>query len=222
MPRYLILLSMLITSFQALAETVYVQDVIYVPVRGGASDGHRIIHRGLPSGTRLERIREDEESGFSLVHLQNGTEGWIRTQYISPEPIARDKLRDQQQRYQALEQDNAALQSSLDELEVTAARLGAEENGLILQTRELQAELDNLTELSANTIRINEENQQLQSRNKLLMEELDTLTQMNGRLVDTRNQRWFLLGAATLFMGMLPGFWFARKIYNRRASGWAD
>jgi SH3 domain protein len=131
-------------------------------------------------------------------------------------------LRDQQQRYQALEQDNAALQSSLDELEVTAARLGAEENGLILQTRELQAELDNLTELSANTIRINEENQQLQSRNKLLMEELDTLTQMNGQLVDTRNQRWFLLGAATLFMGMLPGFWFARKIYNRRASGWAD
>jgi SH3 domain protein len=222
MTKYLTLLSLLIISCTALAETVYVQDVIYVPMRGGASEDHRIIHRGVPSGTPLELIREDEESGFSLVRMQNGTEGWIKTQYISPEPIARDRLREQQQRYEALQDTNNGLQSSLDEMEVTVARLDAEKNSLTLQTHELQDELDTLTNLSADTIKINEENLQLESRNKLLMEELDTLTQMNGRLVDTRDQRWFMIGAATLFMGMLPGFWFARRIYNRRSSGWTD
>ena len=222
MRRHLILLFTSIISVQALAETVFVQDVIYVPVRGGPTEEHRIIHRGLPSGTPLELIREEEDSGFSLVRLQNGTEGWIKTQYISPEPIARDRLRAQQQRYETLQQENAKLQSSRDGLEVTVARLDAEKNGLSLQSNQLQDELDTLTTLSANTISINEENLRLQSRNQLLMEELDHLTQMNGQLVDARDQRWFLIGAATLFMGMLPGFWFARRIYNRRASGWAD
>jgi SH3 domain protein len=222
MRRHLTFLIMSIISFQAQAETVFVQDVIYVPVRGGPSDEHRIIHRGLPSGTSLELIREEEGSGFSLVRLQNGTEGWIKTQYISPEPIARDRLRVQQQRYEALQQENANLQSSRDALEVTVARLEAEKNGISLQSNQLQGELDALTNLSANTVSINEENLRLQSRNQLLMEELDNLTQLNGHLVDARDQRWFLIGAATLLVGMLPGFWFARRIYNRRASGWAD
>lgn len=222
MTRYVIFLILMCSTLQAFAETVFVQDVIYVPIRGGASEEYRIIHNGLPSGTRLELLKEDKESGFSLVRLKDGTEGWIKSQYISTEPIARDKLKDLTARLATSQKDKALLQSSIDQLTAVATQFEAEKNALTVQAQGLQTDLDNLTSLSSDTIRINDENTQLQSRNKLLMEELDSLNQMNSHLVDTRNQRWFLLGAATLFLGIIPGFWFARKIYNRRSTGWTD
>jgi len=222
MRRYLTLMLLMLCTSQAQADSVFVQDLIFVPLRGGASDEHRIIHRGIKSGTSLERLEIDPDSGFSRVRLKNGTEGWIKSQYISPEPIAKDKLAIQLGKIAILEREKSDLDSSIHSFEATIARLQAENNALTQQTNEIQIDLDEITHLSVNTVQINDENIQLESRNLLLMEELDTLTQMNVQLTDTRNQRWFLLGAATLFIGMIPGFWFARLIYSRRSTGWAE
>ena len=41
------------------------------------STAHRILNRGLPSGTPLEVLSIDEASGFAQVRTENGTEGWI-------------------------------------------------------------------------------------------------------------------------------------------------
>jgi SH3 domain protein len=213
---------MIFCAGQVQAESVFVQDLIFVPLRGGASDEHRIIHRGIKSGTSLERLEIDPDSGFSKVRLQNGTEGWIKSQYISAEPIAKDKLAIELAKIAVLESEKRELDSLIDSFEASIARLQAENNALTLQTKEIQTDLDEITRLSENTLKINDENIRLESRNLLLMEELDTLTQMNVQLADTRNQRWFLLGAVTLLVGMIPGFWFARLIYNRRSTGWAE
>jgi len=75
MLRYLVLM-LVICSSSALAETVFIQDLIFVPLRGGPSEEYRIIHRGIPSGTELELVRNEEDSNFSLVRLKDGTEGW--------------------------------------------------------------------------------------------------------------------------------------------------
>ena len=45
------LLTGLCFSSQASADTVYVRDTLYVPLRGGQSQEHRILHRGLRSGS---------------------------------------------------------------------------------------------------------------------------------------------------------------------------
>lgn len=222
MLRNFVLMLMICSSSPALAETVFIQDLIFVPLRGGPSEEYRIIHRGIPSGTELELIRSEEDSNFSMVRLKDGTEGWLKDQYISSEPIARDKLLESTAKMEALQSEIQQLGSSADEFEAIAARLQAENNSLIQQASELQREFDTLTNLSANTIKINDKNSQLKLRNRLLMDELDTLSQMNAQLTDTRDQQWFLIGAATLLLGMIPGFLFARRIYSRRSTGWAD
>ena len=64
------------------AEVVYVRDVIYVPLREGQSSEDRVLHNGLRSGTRLERLTKNTETGNSLVRTKNGMEGWIPNQYL--------------------------------------------------------------------------------------------------------------------------------------------
>jgi len=221
MRRYLFLLFLACCIQQSWAETVYVQDLIFVPLRGGASDQHRIIHKGIRSGTPLELISEDADTGFSYVRMANGTEGWIRTQYVSSSPIAREQMKVARQQVTALETENSELMQSIDTLDEKAARLTAENNALAQQSQLIQTELDEITRLATNVIRIDEENQHLIDRNQLLLDELDTLQEANTQLMSVRDREWFMAGALTLLIGMLPGFWFARKIYNRRSTGWA-
>jgi len=221
MRRCLFLLFLACGIQQSWAETVYVQDLIFVPLRGGASDQHRIIHKGIRSGTPLELVSEDEDAGFSLVRMEDGTEGWLRTQYVSSEPIARDLLRATRQQVETLETENDELSQTIDDLKANAARLVAENNTLSQQTQVIQEELDKITRLATDVIRIDKENLHLKDRNNLLLDELDTLSQANTQLMRTRDREWFTAGALTLLVGMLPGFWFARKIYNRRTTGWA-
>ena len=48
------LVTVLLTlSGQLFAETRYISDKVYVPLRVGDGSKYRIVHRGLPSGTKL-------------------------------------------------------------------------------------------------------------------------------------------------------------------------
>ena len=60
------------------AETVYIRDTIYVPLRGGQSSEHRILHKGIASGTALELLEVNDDTGFSQVRTASGMQGWIQ------------------------------------------------------------------------------------------------------------------------------------------------
>jgi SH3 domain protein len=81
-------------EIQAEQKTVYVSDIFYVPLRSGNSNKHRIIHRGLKSGTPLTLIESDLETKLSRVSTSTGIEGWIQSQYLSETMIARTQLQD--------------------------------------------------------------------------------------------------------------------------------
>ena len=80
------------TSSTAQAETAWISDRLTVPLRSGPSNANRILHRGLPSGTRMEVLARDSDSGFVQIRTDRGTEGWLPEQYLVSEPIARDRL----------------------------------------------------------------------------------------------------------------------------------
>ena len=56
------------------AETVYIRDTLYVPLRGGQSSEHRILHKGIPSGTELELL---EVNAVSYTHLTLPTTPYV-------------------------------------------------------------------------------------------------------------------------------------------------
>ena len=96
-------------AINAAEETRYISDVFYVPLHSGNSAKHRIVHRGLKTGTRLTLLETDDNAGFSRVITANGTEGWIQNQFLSSSPIARLRLADAQNKQQQLQNQLSTL-----------------------------------------------------------------------------------------------------------------
>ncbi len=210
------------TANQALlADTVYVRDTLYVPLRGGQSTEHRILHRGLRSGTLLERLEVNKDTGYSRVRLENGQEGWIQSQYLVDEPIARIRLEEAEARFAELDSRYQQVTADLQKLRSTELAITTTNNELVARNTELKAELDKITNLASNVIAIDEENKQLRGEHDALLAEIDALSVANQLFQDTSDRKWFLNGAGTILIGLLFGFWFSRKIYHKRGGGWS-
>ena len=68
-------------------KSVYVIDQITITLRAGQGTQHQIL-RTLPSGTPMEVLRVNEDSGYSQVRTKDGVEGWVLSQYLIDEPTS--------------------------------------------------------------------------------------------------------------------------------------
>jgi SH3 domain protein len=178
----------------ALAATMYVSDQFTVPLRRGPSTSYKILHAGLPSGTALEVLSEDAAAGFTQVRTSNGTEGWIPTQYLSAQPIARDRLAAADRRVDSLE----AQLKNLRQSDSRANELGK-------QAEKLQAELAELRRISATSIANYEENKQLKASNEALQNQVTQLSERVRQFERNVMLRWLLAGGGLVLLGLLIG-----------------
>jgi len=205
MHKVVILLLALTSAISVEAATMYVSDELTVPLRRGPSNGHKIIHAGLPAGTPLEVLSEDRTAGFTQVRTSNGTEGWVPTQYLTGEPVAKDKLTAASRRVQALEAELKALRSNYQE--TRGARTSAETRSADLdkQTKQLQAELAEVRRISATSITQYEENKVLKAENADLKAKNTELATRVQRLERSELLRFFLFGGALVIIGLVIG-----------------
>jgi SH3 domain protein len=200
------------------AETVWISDEFTVPVRSGPSDGHRIVHRGLPSGTELQVLGVDAAAGYTHVRTSGDLDGWISSQYLVKEPIARIQLATANNKIQALDKQLAQRNESLSELRSTSSEATSNGDRLAAQVGQLEAELAELKRVSSDAIGEHARNQELTSLNARLRAEVDDLTEESQRLEDNAEQRWLAVGGALVIGGLLAGV--AIKARPRR-SGWS-
>ena len=191
----------------ASAATMYISDQFTVPLRRGPSSSHKILHAGLPSGTALEVLGEDAAAGFTRVRTETGTEGWIQTQYLTNQPIARSQLAAAQRRIETLE-------SQLRNLRGTEGRA----NDLGKQTEKLQAELAEIRRVSATSIANYEENKQLKTGNQSLQTQVTQLTERVRQLERNAMLRWLLAGGGLVLLGLILGAWIKSR---PKRSSWA-
>lgn len=193
-----------------------------MPLRGGQSTEYRILHRGVRSGTLLDRLEVNEDTGYSLVRMESGLQGWIQSQYLVQEPIAKDLLQQSNDRYYDLESEHQQTLLRFQEMKSDQGELATSNDDLHDRNKALTQELTDITQLATNVIAIDDENKQLRDEHDSLLNQIDALSVANQGLQDTSNQQWFLRGAGTLLIGLLFGFWISRRIYHKRAdSGWA-
>ena len=220
--RYSVVFLLLVITGDLLAEAVYVRDTLYVPIRGGQSSEHRILHSGVRSGTRLQRLEENADTKYRKVRMESGLEGWMQTQYLVEEPIAEDQLDDSKAQLARVKQEYQASLLRIKEFDATQDQLDQTGAQLQEENREIKEELDRITSLAAGVIAIDEENRMLKDEQTSLLGNIDSLDVANQDLQDDSNQSWILRGAGTVLMGLLFGFWVARRIYQKRGSGgWA-
>ena len=91
MSNRIILIAALLLSTSALAETAWVTDQFEITLRSGPSTSNAI-QLMVSSGTPLEVLERDAESGYTRVRTQGGTEGWVLTRYLMNEASAREQL----------------------------------------------------------------------------------------------------------------------------------
>ena len=208
-------MALLTISPFSFADEAYIRDTLYVPLRGGESSEHRIIHRGIKSGTPLERLETDEQTGYTRVRTGKGLEGWLLTQYLVDEPIASTQLDIVKSELQSLDTKHQQTLLSLKEVK-EARKVLADQNELLAE------DLATITTLSANVVVIDEQNKRLSEERDVLLQKIKNLNEITNALSDDRAQQWFLRGAGVILIGLMFGFWFSRRIYHKRYSGgWA-
>ena len=189
----------------AVGDTLYVSDELTVPLRSGPSGGHRILHRGLPSGTVLEFIEEDEAAGFTHIRTQRGTEGWIRSQYLTATPIAKIKLEQANAEIAQLQRALNASRNENVELKNTNATQVSANQSSSQRVRKLEQELERITNLSASALETHERNQQLNQENTRLRDELDDVAEERDLLEANNVNEGRMLGAGFVLLGLLAG-----------------
>ena len=189
----------------AVGDVNYISDVISVPLRSGPTTAHRIIHRGLPSGTKLTVLAIDEEAGFTQIRTEGGLEGWVTTQYLIGEPIARVKLAAAEKRLQSLKAETDKEREARTSIQSEYKETEANNKTLISQVQALTKELEELKRISADPINEHARNVELTQQNQLLAGQVEELSSKTRDLKDNVQLEWLLYGGALVLIGLLLG-----------------
>lgn len=198
------------------AEPVWVSDQFEIMLRTGPSTSNAI-ELMLGSGTRLEVLERDPESGYSRVRTAGGTEGWVLSRYLMGEPAAREQLErltsdltDANARGSSMGTQLNAIKSEYDNAMQRIATLESEKE-------QLQAELDEIERTAANVLSIDNQNKNLRQQLTDAEITVDILEQENEELSGQRTRNWFITGALVLFAGILLGLIVPRMKWQRRS-----
>jgi len=214
--KYLFSVLAFFIAANAQAETLYVSDKLRITLRTGQGTQFQII-RALESGTKLDVI-EQTETGYTNVRTQDGTEGWVRSQYLIPEPIALDKLVKAEAQLEQMKKQVEALKNERNALRKTKSQLAQSKSTLTEKSSSLESELARLSKVAAKPILLDKENRTLQQENVKLEKELTMINQENQVLKDQANREWFIAGAAVLLGGILLGLIIPKMRFGKKSS----
>ncbi|MGH8176099.1 MAG: TIGR04211 family SH3 domain-containing protein [Steroidobacter sp.] len=218
MRKIVLALPLLFIALSVSAATLYISDQLTVPLRRGPSNGHKILHAGLPSGMALEVVSEDRAAGFTQVRTPNGTEGWVPTQYLVDQPVAKDRLAAANRRVESLEKQLKSLRENYQEVRGDRSQIENRASRLTKETEKLQAELAEIRRVSATSIAHYEENKQLKAANQSMSAQVTQLTERVRQLERNVMLKWFLAGGVLVLIGLAMGAWIKSR---PKRSTWA-
>lgn len=198
-------LSLTSQALAAVGDVNYISDELNVPLRSGPSTAHRIIHRGLPSGTQLTVLATNEEAGFTQVRTAGGLEGWLTSQYLVEEPIARVKLATAEKRLQNLKAEIAKEREEGASIEAKYKETEAKNQALNSQVEALSKELAELKLISADPIKEHALNVELTQQNTLLVGQVEELSSKARQLEKNVQLQWLLYGGGLVLIGLIFG-----------------
>lgn len=216
--KVLLALLLVLGPVSAFAATMYISDELTVPLRRGPSNGHKIINAALPTGLALEVLGEDKAAGFTQVRTPNGTEGWLPTQYLVGQPVAKDRLAAATKRVETLEAQLKSTRENYQDVRGARSEIETKATELAKENQKLQNELAEIRRVSATAITQFEENKQLKASNASLTTQVTQLTDEVQDLKRNVMLRWLLSGGALVLIGLAIGAWIKSR---PKRSTWA-
>jgi len=207
------------TATLSLAETRYIDDTLYAPLRSGEGLQFRVIHKGVKSGTQVELIETNANSGYSKIRTPDGVEGWLPTRFLVNQPIAAEKLVKLTKEYETLKAKFAELSQSSGAISQTSSQIKAENKTLQANNNKLQEELASIKRVSENAINLDRRNRELRESNEQLKNEVEVLTADNLRLKENNERDKMLLGAGLVLLGVIIAL-VAPMFKREKQAGW--
>lgn len=211
------LLALVFIPVVAQAESAWVTDQFEITLRSGPSTSNEI-RLMVRSGTELEVLQRDEDNGYTQVRTSGGTEGWVLSRYLMPEPSAREQLTNltsqlssATNRGSSLNQQLGAVRSEYDNAQQRIRTLEKEK-------ADLEAQLAEIQRTAANVLSINQQNKDLNRQLSDAGIRIDMLEQENRELGSQTNRYWFMSGGLVLVVGMILGLWLPRIRWQQRRS----
>lgn len=210
----------------------YVSDMLLLTVRKGPGKQYNVI-RTIRSDTPVYIL--EEQDSYARVRLEDGTTGWVESQYITFESpksmvIARLQARVEQLqgRVKELSGEKEPLENQIEKLkanyEERIQTLQAELETVKKEKAEAESKLNrlekkhsDLVEKSGSVTQAFQENRQLKEKTKALSAKLEALEKENDDLLKTGMIKWFLAGAGVLLLGWLVGKSISKS--RRKSSG---
>lgn len=196
-------------------KTVYVIDQITITLRAGQGTQHQIL-RTLPSGTPMEVLHVNEESGYSQVRTKDGVEGWVLSQYLIDEPTSKIKLT-------ATEQKLTRLDTEFKDIKTKYEQLLKEKEHWDKDLKAVSGERDKLSAEMSKPREANIESPQpVANAGSVSLpagKETEMLQQENQMLKDRAKKDWFLAGAGVMLIGIVLGLLVSRLRLRRSSWG---
>jgi SH3 domain protein len=198
-----------------------VTDQVNITMRRGESTRYKIV-KMLPSGTPVEVVSTNESTGYSKVRTEDGTVGYVLTNQLLSEPVARDRLATVEARLNELQQAPDQLAAQLTQLQTEHKDLQKAYKQLETEKDRVQQELATIKNASADVMRITQERSELRRSVADLTRQVADLQQSNLDLKNQNSQRWFLIGAGVVAGGILLGLILPHVRFRRRKSSWGS
>lgn len=207
-------------SAQEPQEKGYVSDMLLLTVRKGPGKNYNVI-RTIRSDTLVYIL--EKEDRYARIRLEDGTTGWVQSQYITFEPpesqtIAKleSRVEDLQARVKELSGKNEPLEKKIaglkeqyekkiNKLEREVERLKKEKARVETKLARVEKKYNDLVEKSDNVTRVFKENKRLKEKTESLSKKLAVLEKQNQDLLKTGMIKWFLAGGGLLLLGWLLG-----------------
>ena len=217
----LALMVMLLMAFTSpvYAKTAYVSDQLKIPMRSGASNGHRII-KFLSSGTRLNVI--DTEGDYSEVETSGDKTGWVLTKDIMDVPSGRDRLAVTSKKLAEVRAEMKQIQSANAKLKAEIRQLKNEKGELQNERTNLSNSLEDLKITASNPVALSKKNKQLKKELEKANANVAMLDKDNQQLRSNVMQEWFVIGGAVSIGSLILGIILTRINWRRKRDSWGD
>lgn len=205
-----------LVSLTAFGEPAWVSDQFEVMLRTGPST-ENAIQLMIGSGAELEVLEQDDESGYSRVMTNGGTEGWVLSRYLMTEPGARAQLETFTQQLRGVNSERATLDSQLGAIRGDFESAKRQISELERDKTDMQAEIDDIRRAAADTLAIDSQNKNLQQLLTDAEIRVSMLEQENDSLVSQTTRNWFITGALVLIGGVLLGLILPRMKWQKKS-----
>jgi len=217
----LFLLSVVINMPAQAAATRYVSDELKIPLRSGASEGHRIV-KFIRSGAALTVLETSEDGKYIHVETGDDKSGWVLNKDTMNVPSGRDRLAAANKQHAKSNQQMKQLNSIIAELKSEIGRLKNEKGALQNERTNLSNSLEDLKITTANPQALSKKNKQLKKELTKVRKNESMLEEDNQQLRSNVTQEWFLIGAAVSIGSLVLGLILTRINWRRKRDSWGD